>query len=91
MRGLLNHGQEPALLIILSYLNWFDLALILSLIPLAWQERHLAFLAVSQTSSILTVNSGLDKRAGSNLSFLIEKKYLSCYTFFHQLLINLYL
>ena len=69
VRGLLNSGQEPALLTILSYLSWFDLALILSLLPLVWQERHLAFLAITQSSRILTVNSRLGKRAGTNLPF----------------------
>ena len=56
---LVAQGQDPAVYLILSYLNWFELALLLTMTACPWTKKALACRAARKIHDILVKNSKL--------------------------------
>ena len=67
-------GQDPAVLTILSYLNWFELAVLLSLTECFQAKQALAYRAVCRLHQILVQNSNLRNGEGKKNFFCSTDK-----------------
>ncbi len=67
-------GQDPAVLTILSYLNWFELAVLLSLTESFQTKEALAYRAVCRLHQILVQNSNIRNGEGKKFFFDLLKK-----------------
>ena len=67
-------GQDPAVLTILSYLNWFELAVLLSLTECFQAKQALAYRAVCRLHQILVQNSNLRNGEGKKKFFCSTDK-----------------
>ena len=67
-------GQDPAVLTILSYLNWFELAVLLSLTESFQAKQALAYRAVCRLHQILVQNSNIRNGEGKFFFCVLSKK-----------------